>query len=132
MRRCWRLLLIAPTVLLAGCTWLGVGVEDKCAVTVAHTASSPDGQMQAIESRQTCGNWYYSTVEVSGNGLDKATAFHGQPVNNPKPPVWPELKVEWKSARELWVTYPKDLYSTCVGSIEGKVEVHCIDGSTAR
>ena len=132
MIRWWKLLLFVPTVLLASCTWLGLGVEDKCAVTVVHSVDSPDGRLQAIESRQTCGNWYHSTVEVSGEGLNKATAFHGQPVDNPRPPVWPELKVEWKSARELWVTYPKDLYTTCVGSIEGRVAVHCIDGSVAR
>ena len=132
MKRCWKLLLIWPAVLLASCTWLGLGVEDKCEVSVVRTVASPDGKLQAIESRQTCGNWYHSTVEVSGEGLDKATAFHGQPVGNPKPPVWPELKVEWKSARELWVTYPKGLYTTCVGTIEGQVEVHCVDGSVAR
>jgi len=95
---------------------------------------SPDGKLKAVEYHSTCDEGpkpHHTTIEIAGpDGNNPATAMFATPQAQ-QPPAWPELKIDWKSEKELWITYPADVDVTCVSSPPG-VAVHCLDGSIAR
>ena len=124
------LLLLAPLVMTLSC--LG-GMEVKCDEHPVRDIAAPGGKIKAVELHSVCeGNTYVATIEVAGAaGKDRATAMHAQLVARTQPPAWPELKVEWKSDKELWIRYPAGVDVTCVSNPPG-VTVHCLDASILR
>ena len=100
--------------------------------TRAREWPSPDGKTKAVENRFVCPGWYSLTVDIlAADNQAKTTAFTARPVAQTRPPVWPELKVDWKSDRELRITYPAGQDTTCISDAAG-LQVHCIDGTVAR
>jgi hypothetical protein len=129
MHRCTRLLLMAPLVVTISC--LG-NMDGKCEEKSVREVPSPSGILKAVEYHTTCEGWYTGTIEIAKpDNSNRATAMHARPVSQARPPVWPELKVEWKSDKELWITYPPGVDTTCVSSPPG-VAVHCLDASIVR
>ena len=126
-----KLLLLASCVMLSSCSLLPGPMDVKCNSRDMRDFPSPDGRRRAVEVRSVCeGNTYHATIEIA-DGKDRATAMHASPHNYPQPAVWPDLKVEWKAANELWITYPAGIDAQCISSPPG-VAVHCLDGSIAR
>ena len=109
-------------------------VADDCnqRPTSAREWPSPDGKLKAVENHFDCPGWYSLTIDIVGaDGKTKTTAFSDRPSHQVRPAVWPDLKAEWKSDRELWITYPADQGTTCVSTAAG-LQVHCIDGTVTR
>lgn len=131
MKRILGLLLIGLSLLVVACNWMPGPMDPKCDEKSVREFPSPDGRRKAVEVHSTCeGGFYHSTIEIA-DVRDRATAMHASPSKNVQPPVWPELKVEWKSATELWITYPADVDAQCISSPRG-TEVHCLDASIVR
>jgi hypothetical protein len=133
IKRSWRkLLLVAPILALTSCAFMG-GMDAKCDEKQIREIPAPSGTVKAVELHSVCdGNVYVATINVAGGAAGgRSTAMHAQSVNRASPPVWPNLKVEWKSDKELWITYPAGVDVTCVSSPPG-VAVHCLDASIAR
>ena len=120
------------TLLATTLSCLG-NMDGKCEEHQFREITAPGGKVKAIEYHSTCeGPVYVATIEVAdASGSGRATAMHARMVSRATPPVWPELKVEWKSDKELWITYPSGVDTTCVSSPPG-VAVHCLDASIAR
>lgn len=124
-------LLLLCSATLVSCSWMPGPMDVKCESKDVREFPSPDGKRKAIEIHSTCeGGTYHSTIEIA-DGTDRATAMHASPSRYPQPPAWPDLKVEWKSASELWITYPAQTDAQCISSPPG-IAVHCLDGSIAR
>ncbi len=129
MVRWWKLLLILPIVATTSC--IG-GMDGKCDEQAVRDYPAPDGKLKAVEYHSTCEGWYTATIEIAGrDNSNRATAMHARPVSQARPPVWPTLKVEWKSDKELWITYPPGVDTTCISSPPG-VSVHCLDAVIAK
>ncbi len=133
MKRRFTALLVVLTAALVGCDWMPGPMDPKCDEQTVREFASPDGHRKAIEIHSTCeGGWYHSTIEIAdAAGKDRATAMHASLHRRPDAPAWPELKVEWKSAGELWVLYPAGVDAQCVSSPPG-VAVHCLDATIVR
>lgn len=98
---------------------------------IARQWASPNGRVKAMEARFVCPGWYAGEVRIAGADGTNSTAFTFRPVDQVRPEVWPELNVEWKSARELWITYPGRQDTTCISSAGG-ITVHCLDEALAQ
>ena len=126
---------ICAVALTSCCSGVGidVGGAENCNSNpaVAYEWISPDGRNKAVEARFVCPGWYAGEVRIVDAKATKSTAFTFRPVDQVRPEVWPELKVEWKSVRELWITYPGRQDTTCISSAGG-VEVHCLDSAVRR
>lgn len=132
MRRCCSVFIVfLPVILLPSCR-LMIGNAENCNSnpTVAHEWSSPDGKRKLVESRFDCPGWYALKLEITSPDGTKALALDDRPVDQVRPAQWPDLKVDWKSPTEVWVTYPARQDTTCI-SKAGDVTVHCLDGSIA-
>lgn len=110
------------------CQQAGLDMECNQHPALARRWPSPDGRLRAVEYRTNCPGWYAAEVQIVAADGTKPTAFTVRPTDQVRPAVWPELKVEWKSDRELWITYPGRQDTTCISSVGG-VTVHCLDGS---
>jgi hypothetical protein len=100
--------------------------------SVAHEWRSPDGRLRVVENRYDCPGWYSLNIDIiAADGLTKTTTFTDRPSKQSRPNAWPDLKLEWKSDRELWITYPAGQDTTCISAGAG-LQVHCIDGTVAR
>jgi hypothetical protein len=131
MNRAALFLLLVCSAVLLSCSLLPGPMDVKCDSKDVREFASPDGRRKAVEIHSTCeGNTYHSTIEIAA-GRDRATAMHASPHQYPQPPSWPDLKVEWKSPTELWITYPANVDAQCISS-PANVAVHCLDGSIAR
>ncbi len=138
MRRCCLLLiLITGTILLTSCTGCysySAGDPENCNMnpSVAHQWPSSDGKMKAVENRFDCPGWYSLEIDIIGSdGRTKTTAFTDRPVDQVRPNRWPDLKIEWKSDHELWITYPQRQDTTCTSEAAG-VQVHCLDQAVSQ
>lgn len=126
------LFLVVPIAATLSC--LG-NMDGKCDQKFVRDIPAPGGKVKAVEYHSVCESptTYVATIEIAdgavGNG--RATVMHAQLVARTSPPVWPELKVDWKSDKELWITYPAGVNVTCVSSPPG-VAVHCLDASIMR
>jgi hypothetical protein len=119
------------SIVMGSCSWLPGPMDPKCDEKTVRELPSPDGRRRAVEIHAICeGGFYHSTIEVD-DGKDRATAMGASPSKYVQPPVWPKLKVEWKSARELWLSYPAGVDAQCISSPPG-VAVHCVDASIVR
>src|SRR5690242_6533469 len=129
--RRWLVLPLSLFAVAISCSLLPGPMDVKCDSKDVREYPSPDGRRKAVEIHSTCeGNTYHSTIEIA-EGRDRATAMHASPHTYPQPVSWPELKVEWKSATELWITYPAGVDAQCISSPPG-VGVHCLDASIVR
>ena len=130
MRQSMRWLLLLTPLLFAACPG---PMDVKCDEHQVREIGAPGAKFKAVEYHSVCeGNTYVATIEVAGvSGNDRATAMHAQLVARTAPPAWPELKVEWKSEKELWIRYPAGVDVTCVSNPPG-VTVHCLDASILR
>ncbi len=108
-------------------------MQAKCDEHQVRDVAAPGGKLKAVEYHSVCeGPQYVATVEITRvPGNDRATAMHASLVARTAPPAWPDLKVDWKSDKELWITYPSGVDTTCVSSPPG-VTVHCRDASITR
>ena len=137
IRCCLLLILISSTTALTSCTachyYSAVEGAENCNMnpSLAREWPSPDGTRKAVEQHFDCPGWYALKVEITNPDQTKAVIFDDRPVDQVRPARWPELKVEWKSDRELWITYPPRQDTTCTSNAAG-VAVHCIDGAVAR
>lgn len=139
MRRCCSLfLLIVSATLLVSCGRVSfyshvAGGDENCNMNpiVAREWPSPDGKRKIIESHFDCPGWYALKLEVTNSDGTKALALDDRPVDQVRPTKWPELKVDWKSVDEVWVTYPPRQDTTCI-SKAGDVNVHCLDAGVPR
>lgn len=133
MKRLWFAVIMASTAALMTCSWMPGPMDPKCDAKQIREFSSPDRTRKAVEYHTLCEDGtYHSTVEVAdAAGTDRATAMHASIHERAASPVWPDLKVEWKSAKELWVWYPAGVDAQCISSPTG-VTVHCLDASIAR
>jgi hypothetical protein len=137
MRRCCLLLiLITTTTMLPSCSNLFVGVGTEVAncnmnPSLAHEWPSPDGERKAVEQHFDCPGWYALKIEITNPDKTKAVAFDDRPVDQVRPARWPDLKVEWKSKTELWITYPPRQDTSCISNAGG-VQVHCLDAAVMR
>lgn len=139
MRRCCLLLILISTAALldscASCTFYSHNASDSenCNMnpSLAHEWPSLDGKRKLVEERFVCPGWYSLNLDVHNADSTKAIVFTARPAAQTRPPVWPELKVEWKSDRELWITYPAGQDTTCISNA-GDVIVHCIDAAVTR
>ena len=123
-------LVIASSVALS-CSLLPGPMDPKCDDKTVREVPSPDGRRKAVEIHSICeGGFYHSTIELA-DGRDRATAMGATPGKSVQPPIWPELKIEWKSPTELWITYPPGVDVQCISSPPG-VAVHCVDASIVR
>ena len=124
-------IVIVCSALLVSCSWLPGPMDPKCDDKTVREFPSPDGRRKAVEIHSICeGGFYHSTIEIA-DGRDRATAMGAGPHQYPQPPVWPELKVEWKSPTELWIRYPAGVDTQCISSPPG-VAVHCVDAAIVR
>ena len=130
MKRLLGALAIASLLLLVACL---SGMDVKCDEHQVRDIAAPGGKTKAVELHSVCeGNAYVATIDIAGtDGNRRATAMHAQLVARTAPPAWPELKVEWKSDKELWIRYPAGVDVTCVPNPPG-VTVHCLDASIMR
>jgi len=129
----WRKLFpIAPILAFLSCGFMG-GMDAKCDEKQIREIPAPGGRVKAVEYHRVCeGKVYVASINVAGGAAgDRSTAMHAQLMSPATPPVWPDLKVEWKSDKELWITYPPGVDITCVSSPPG-VAVHCLDASIVR
>ncbi len=137
MRRCCLLfIIIFSAAELTSCTGgysYSAGDPEDCNMnpTVAHEWPSPDGKRKAVEQHFDCPGWYALKIEITNPDGTKAGAFDDRPVDQVRPARWPDLKVEWKSDHELWITYPPRQDTTC-GTNAGAIQVHCLDGAVTR
>jgi hypothetical protein len=137
MHRCvLKLIVVASATVLTSCASCGfhsVHAENcNSNPTVAREWPSPDGKIKAVENRFDCPGWYSLTIDIiDADGRTKTTGFTDRPSEQVRPNVWPDLKVEWKSDRELWITYPAVQDTTCISTAAG-LQVHCIDGTVSR
>lgn len=129
MNRCYAALLIALAAVSTSCSWLPGPMDVKCEEHRIREYPAPDGKLKAVEYHNVCEDGQYvATVELSGGQADRATAMHASLPRTTQAPVWPELKYDWKSKDELWVTYPAGVDVTCIANPPGAT-VHCIDGT---
>ena len=134
MRRCCLLLIvILNTTVLTSCrqVYFAAGGDCNMNPSLAREWPSPDGKRKAVEQHFDCPGWYALKIEITSPNGTKAAAFDDRPVDQVRPTRWPDLKVEWKSDRELWITYPPRQDTTCI-SKAGEVEVHCLDAAVSR
>ncbi len=136
MRRCCLLLIavFSAAVLTSctGCMFFVPGASDcNSNPSLAREWPSPDGKRKAVEQHFDCPGWYALKIEITNPDGTKAAAFDDRPSDQVRPTRWPELKVEWKSNQELWITYPPRQDTTCI-SKAGEVQVHCLDAAVAR
>ncbi len=136
MRRCCSLLLgITGLALLPSCRrvrFYSAGAANcNSNPTIAREWPAPDGKWKLVEPRFDCPGWYALNLDVRNDDGTKATAFTARPVAQTRPPVWPDLKAEWKSDRVLWITYPAGQDTTCISTAAG-LQVHCIDATVLR
>lgn len=99
--------------------------------TLAREWPSPDGKRKALEQHFDCPGWYALKIEITNSDKTKAVVFDDRPIDQVRPSRWPDLKVEWKSNQELWITYPPRQDTTCISSAGG-VNVHCVDAAVMR
>src|SRR4051812_26183 len=101
--------LLQPLVLtLVLSTFACLGnMDGKCDEKYVREFPAPGGKLKAVEYHSVCeGNVFVATVNVAGGAAGaRAPAMHAQLVSHAVPPAWPELKIDWKSDRELWITY---------------------------
>ena len=130
MKRLFGALSIASLSLLVACL---SGMQTKCDQHDVRDIAAPGGKIKAVELHSACeGNVYVATIDIAGaDGNRRAAAMHAQLVARTSPPAWPDLKLEWKSEKELWITYPPGVDVTCVSNPPG-VTVHCLDASIMR
>lgn len=133
MRRCCSLFILIVCVMLLTSCKLMVGNAETCNSnpTIAHEWPSPDGKRKVIESRFDCPGWYAANLDITSPDGSKSRAMDDRPVDQVRPAKWPELKVDWKSANEVWITYPARQDTTCM-SKAGEVTVHCLDAAVTR
>ena len=133
MTRRMRALWLMPIFLMVSCNWMPGPMQTKCDERRVREIAGPNGKVKAVEYHSVCeGNVHVATIEIAGAaGSDRATAMHAQLVSRTEPPVWPELKVEWKSDKELWIKYPAGVDVQCISS-PPNVAVHCLDASIGR
>lgn len=131
MKRSSVVLLLVVSAALMSCDWMPGPMDPKCDQKFVREFPSPGAKRKAIEYHTTCDdNTTHSTIEVAdADGRNSATAMHASLANRGQ--GWPELKVEWKSATELWVRYPVGVDAQCISSPPG-VAVHCVDASIVR
>ena len=128
MNRYYAALLIVLAAASTSCQWLPGPMDVKCEDHRIREYPAPDGMLKAVEIHSVCEDGQYVvSVELSGRDADRATAMHAN-LRAAQPPVWPELKYDWKSNSELWVTYPAGVDVTCIANPPGAT-VHCIDGT---
>lgn len=130
------LVVLAGCAMLTGCNWMFAdlgSMNPPCEEKHIRDYASPDGRRKAVEIHSKCeGGAYPATIEIAATASgDRATAMHASLHERTKSPAWPELKVEWKSAKELWIMYPAGVDAQCISSPPG-VTVHCIDASVRR
>jgi hypothetical protein len=131
MKRCSALMaVLACVVLQASCGESGFDMECNMHPTAARQWASPDGQRTAIEYRSVCPGWYALEIALADRE-GKHTAFDDRPAAQVRPPLWPDLKVEWKSNQEMWITYGAGQDTTCMSKAAG-VEVHCLDAALSK
>ena len=106
---------------------LGAGANP----TLAREWPSPDGKRKALEQHFDCPGWYALKIEITNSDKTKAVVFDDRPIDQVRPSRWPDLKVEWKSNQELWITDPPRQDTTGISSAVG-VNVHCVDGAVMR
>ena len=119
---------------LLSCSWLPGSMAPSCKDEKTREFPSPDGRRKAIEYHSTCDEGpkpHHTAIEIAdADGANRASAMFATPQLQ-QPPSWPDLRVEWKSAGELWITYPANVDAQCISSPPG-VAVHCLDGSIER
>lgn len=133
MRRCWLLWIVVFTATVpTSCkrVYFVAGGDCNMNPALAHQWPSPNGKFNAVEQHFDCPGWYALKIEITNPDGTKAALFDDRPAAQTRPPVWPDLKVEWKSDHELWVTYPPRQDTTCTSTAE--VTVHCVDGTVLR
>ena len=133
-RSCLLLILITVVMLLPSCNgFIGEASITTCNSnpTLAREWPSPDGKRKAVEQHFDCPGWYALKIEITNPDKTKAIAFDDRPVDQVRPARWPDLKVEWKSDHELWITYPSRQDTTCT-SDAGGLTVHCLDAAVQR
>lgn len=130
MKRLLGALAITSLLLLVACL---SGMDVKCDEHQVRDIPAPGAKIKAVELHSVCErNVYVATIDVAGaDGNRRATAMHAQLVARTPPPAWPDLKLDWKSEKELWITYPPGVDVTCVSNPPG-VTVHCLDASIMR
>lgn len=137
MRRCCLLLLVISSAALltscTGCYSYSAGDPENCNMnpSLAREWPSPDGKRKAVEEHFDCPGWYALKIEITNQDGTKAAAFDDRPVDQVRPTRWPDLKVEWKSDHELWITYPPRQDTTCTSNAGG-VTVHCLDATVPK
>ena len=138
MKRASILLFLVSSAALISCYWLPGPMQPNCSDKSVREVPSPDGKRKAIEYHSTCDEGpkqHHTMVEIAdANGSNRATAMFATPQTQ-QPPDWPELKIEWKSVAELWITYPDGIDAQCISSPANngvQVAVHCVDASIAR
>ena len=117
--------VLASMVVLLSCNESGVDLDCNLHPTAARQWTSPDGHLTATEFRTVCPGWYALEISIPDRE-GKHTAFTDRPAAQTRPPLWPDLKVEWKSNQEMWISYGAGQDTTCIGKAGG-VEVHCLD-----
>ena len=134
MKRLAMSVVIAAAVGMPSCTWMPRPTAPACDAQSVREYLSPDGKKKAVEYHSTCKEGpkpHHTAIEIAdADGKNAASAMFATPQKQ-QPPAWPKLKVEWKSATELWVTYPARVDAQCISSPPG-VTVHCVDASIAR
>ncbi len=139
MRRCCLLfIVILSTTVLTSCGRVSfyshVADPENCNMnpTLAREWPSPDGSRKAVEQHFDCPGWYSLEIDLIGSdGRTKTTAFTDRPVDQVRPNRWPDLRVEWKSEHELWITYPPRQDTVCASNAGG-VTVHCLDRAVRK
>lgn len=130
MKRCSLVAVLALLAVVLSCGKSGLDMNCNMHPTSARQWASPDGSRTATEYRTVCPGWYALTIDIPDRD-GKHTAFTDRPNAQVRPPLWPDLKVEWKSSREMWITYGAGQDTTCISSAAG-VEVHCLDAVLSK
>ncbi len=134
MKRASTLFAVLCSAAMLSCSLLPGPMAPNCKDERIRDYPSPDGKRKVIEYHSTCDEGpqpHHTMIEVAdADGKNRASAMFATPHDQQKV-VWPELKIEWRSPAELWVTYPAATDAQCISSPAG-VAVHCLDGSIAR